>query len=297
MPVTKLDVGIHSGVPELIYHSDPCVEISASGSILKTLHDRSPLHAWYDHSRLNPSVERKEPTDFQIAGTILHSLILGTPEPHAVLDYADYRSNAAKDARKTAISAGLVPVLAHKMEALHPVATALRTALERDHALIWSAMTDADTQQEVTLVWREDGTMCRCRFDALPAAKHGFSVDLKFTSRAADPEGWSRRLRDEYLFQADLYPRAVRALRGDTPTFLFVVCEIDPPYGVSVHALGPQLADVAKRRLDRSLATWARCMRENRWPGYSSQIHYADAPSWLLMQEDVRDAQYEEIQS
>ena len=144
------------------------------------------------------------------------------------------------------------------------------------------------------MVWQEGDALCRCRFDALPPASYGFTADLKFTGRTAEPEGWSRALRDDYLFQADLYPRAVRALRGDRPIFLFLVCETEQPYGVSVHAVGPALADVAKRRVDRALTTWEQCLRDDHWPGYSSQIHYADAPAWFLMQEDVRDAQHEE---
>jgi len=291
----KLDVGIHQNVPELVYHADPAVEISASASILKTLLDRSPLHAFTDHPRLNPAVDRGSATDAQINGTILHSLILGTPEPHTVLDFQDYRTKEAKAARDVAFAAGFIPILAHKMESLYPVADALRATLQRDHPCIWEAMTDAATQREVTMIWREDGAMCRCRFDALPPASYGFTADLKFTGRSAEPEDWSRKLREDYLFQGALYPMAVKALRGDEPEFLFVVCETDAPYGVSVHAMGPELVDIAKRRVRDALAAWSRCLVAKEWPGYPNLIHYAEAPAWFAGQEESRQAQREYV--
>ena len=39
-----LDTGIHHGVPEARYHSDPCAEPSLSNSIAKLLVRQSPLH-------------------------------------------------------------------------------------------------------------------------------------------------------------------------------------------------------------------------------------------------------------
>lgn len=288
MNSTRLDVGIHPNVPEAIYHSDPAVEISASASILRTLYNASPEHAWNDHPRLNPAAQHGPSTDAQATGTILHAAILGTPAPYVALSFDSFRTDAAKKARDAVAETGLIPILQHKLDEILPVGDALRARLQREHPTIFAAITDPETMREATMIWRENGIICRCRFDTLPPARYKFTADLKFTGRSAEPEEWSKKLRTDYLFQSGLYPRAVKALRGDTPEFRFVVCETDPPYGVSVHALGPELIPIAERRVNVALAQWARCLQDNAWPGYPPLVHYAEAPGWLMTQDDDR---------
>lgn len=284
----RLDMGIHPDVPDLVYHADPAIETSASASILRELYDRSPLHAFTAHPRLNPAVDRGETTDAMATGTILHALILGGPSPHRVLNFDSYRTDAAKKARAQAVEDGLVPILAHKMDDLYPVADALRATLAHDHPEIWAALTDAETLREATLIWREDGTMCRCRFDALPPPRYGATYDLKFTGLSAEPDEWSRKLLNDYLFQASFYPRAVKALRGDEPEFRFICCETSPPYGVSIHAAAPDVQEIGARRVDRALAMWRECLRTGKWPGYTPLVHYATAPVWFEKKEEDR---------
>lgn len=281
----RLGVGIHEGVTEKAYHADPAIAPSASASILKTLYSRSPEHARWDHPRLNPLFEHDEPTDFQIDGTILHSLILGTEPQYEVLGYDAYRSNAAKAAKKEVLEAGLIPILKHKYERLPELADKFLVRIAEFPQL---REVLADAQKEVTLIWREAGVLCRSRVDLLPPAKANFMLDLKFTSRSAEPDGWGRTLVNEYLFQAALYPRAVEKLRGDKPEFCFLVCETDAPYGVSLHSLDPQLEDLANRRLDDALSSWDRCIHGGKWPGYSHEIHYQEAPPWELAKQEVR---------
>lgn len=281
-----LFVGIHEGVSEARYHADPCETPSASSSILKTLIDRSPEHARWDHPRLNPNYEPEGSTEFPAAGSILHSLILGTPAPFKVLDFDAFRSNKAKAARDETIKAGLLPILAHKFEPLTKVADALRRKIAA-----MPEISDAieASLKEVTLVWKERGSLCRCRFDLLPPQSFQFALDLKFTSRSAEPEGWGRTLVNNYTFQAALYPRAVHALRGDKPEFRFLVCETDPPYGVSLHAMDPQLEDLANRRLNKALALWRECTTTGEWPGYSTETHYQEPPPWELTRWEARE--------
>lgn len=282
----RLDVGIHPSVPEHVYHSDCAIEISASASILRALYTASPEHAWTDHPRLNPAFEPSASTDAQAAGSILHWHMTEAGErPYRPLAFDSYRTDKAKATRDETIARGLIPILEHKLDELLPVADALRRRIEREHPELHTALHDPDTLREATLIWRENGTMARCRHDVLPPRAFRFAADFKFTGRSAEPEGWSKTLRENYLFQADLYPRAVKALRGDAIEFRFVVCETEPPYGVSVHALGPELIDIAHRRVNVALAQWAACLKANEWPGYASLVHYAEAPPWL----DIHD--------
>ena len=279
----RLPEGIHLNVPEAAYHADPAPTPSASAGVLKTLATRSPLHAWHKHPRLNPEYSGGGRSDAMDAGTILHALICGTPLPYDVEAFPDYRTNAAKEWRDGVISSGRIPILAHKIEPIYDVARGVRANIERMPEIA-AAIESAD--KEATLIWRERGVLCRCRYDILPPASFGFTIDLKFTGLSAEPEQWGRTLIGSHLFQAALYPRAVQALRGDKPEFRFLVCETEPPYGVSIHAMDPELCDLAARKLNHALDRWRSCTEADDWPGYESRTHYQAAPAWALAQQE-----------
>ena len=94
----------------------------------------------------------------------------------------------------------------------------------------------------------------------------------------------------DYAFQADFYPRAVKALRGDAPLFVFVACETDPPHGVTLHALDPEAAELAREKVDMALDLWGECLRSGEWPSYPSLIHYHGArPGELVAWEERKD--------
>lgn len=282
-PGERLGVGIHANVPEATYHADPAETPSASSSILRTLIDQSPMHAHWDHPRLNSECEPSAPTDFQIAGRILHWHITQAGEcPYRALAFDSYRTKEAKALKQEALDAGLAPILEDKLDELLPVADALRSRIETDHPAIHAALHDPETLFEVTLICRIAGVLVRTRIDVLPPARYGFALDLKFTTRSAEPEGWGRTLVSSYLFQAALYPESVHILRGDKPEFRFLVCETDAPYGCSLHAMDPQMEDLAHRKVSRALALWDRCMTSGEWPGYPAETHYQEPPPWEL---------------
>jgi hypothetical protein len=284
----KLGIGIHKGVPEAVYHADCADGISASSSILRTLITESPLHAFHDHPKLNPNFQASPSTESQNKGTILHALLLGTPPAHRVLHHDSFRTDKAKADRDAALSAGFIPVLADKMADLETAADAIRERLQKTLPDAWAAMTDPETLHEATLIFRRNGVLCRIRYDTLPPAKYGVSYDLKFTGRSAEPDAWGKKLRDDYLFQPALYPYGVEELRGDAPEFRFLACEWEPPYGISMHALDPSLEELARHRLDEALFLWDLCLKRNDWPGYAPFVHYAEAPAWMVSQEESR---------
>jgi hypothetical protein len=285
----RLPEGIHANIPEAVYHADPTSGISASAGILKKLYMESPEKAAFVHPRLNPNFQPSPPSEAMVSGTILHAMVLGTPAPYRELGYDSYRTNDARAARDAAVASGLLPILTHKLGELSEVADNVKRRLATEHPLILQAIEDAETLREATMIWREEGTLCRCRFDVLPPARYGFTADLKFTGLSAEPLEWSRKLAREYLFQADLYPRAVKQLRGDKPEFKFVVAETEPPYAVSVHAMAPSLAEVAERRVASALEKWSRCLKYGSWPGYATMTHYAEASPWMVSEDDQRD--------
>ena len=216
----------------------------------------------------------------QNRGTILHALVLEMPEPFQVLDVPDYKTAAARELRAETVAAGLIPVKLADMEELEDVASAIRERL-RDIPEAWAAMQAAiaDGMSEATLIWREQGVLCRCRYDTLPPPRFRATYDLKFTGVSAEPEAFGKKVTGDYLLQAGLYPRAVQALRGDRPLFVFVACEWEPPFAISLHALDPEAQALAADKLDAALATWRGCLQSGVWPSYPPLVHYHGAPA------------------
>ena len=281
--------GIWANVPEAEYHADPCLTASASSGALRTLLWQSPDHAWAKHPRLNPCFASSESSEAKDAGTVLHAMILETPPPFRVLGFPDFRTVAAKEARDRARAEKLIPLLLHQAEALRDEAAGIRARLQRMPE-VWKPMRDAidSEMSETTLVWRERGVLCRCRYDTLPAARWRASYDLKFTGLSADPDGFGVKVTTKYGMQADFYPRAVQALRGDRPLFVFVAVEREAPHGITLHALGAEAAEIAREQVDAALDLWKRCQRAEAWPSYPAEIHYQDYPHWAKTAWDAR---------
>lgn len=284
----RLDVGIHADIPENVYHRDCAIEVSASSSILRTIQTESPRHAKYAHPRLNPKWEPEEPSADMIKGTILHSMLLDTPKPYRVFDHKSWQSNAAKADQAQCFADGMIPVLSHKLEELQDCADGARELLKSEMPKVWEALTDPETINEATLIFRRSGVMCRGRVDALVPDKYGALYDFKFTGRSAEPDAWGKMMRDKYLFQPVMYPEAIEELRGDYVELVYIVVEWDPPYGISLHSLAPDLFDIAKQNLDDALELWKACLKANRWRGYPTQIHYHESPGWMKSQREGR---------
>ena len=285
----RLPEGIHPNVPEGAYHADPAMDPSASSGILRKIYTASEDHARAAHPRLNPNYRETPSTEAMNRGTILHSLVMETDAPFEVLDVPDYTTKAARALRDETIAAGLIPVKTDQMIELEDTASAIRARL-RGMPEVWAAMKDAieSRMTEVTLIWRESGILCRCRYDTLPASRFKASYDLKFTGLTAEPETFGKKVTGDYAFQADFYPRAVRALRGDSPLFVFVACETEAPYGVTLHALDPFAADEARQKVDEALAAWGHALRSGIWPSYATQIHYHGPKPWEVEAAETR---------
>ena len=284
----RLGIGIWPDVPEAAYHADCAYDLSASASALRALITESPAHCAYDHPRLNRQWRPSGATDEQIKGTILHSLMLDTPPPFRVLDFKDYKKKDAQAAKIQCYKDGKLPVLASKMDALVLAAEAIRNVLIDTMPEVWAALTDPDTLNEATLIYQYRGALIRSRCDILPPDRYLATYDFKFTGRSAEPEAWQKKLVNDYLIQSVLYPRGVEILRGDKPEFRYLVCEWDPPYGVSMHALHPSLEAIGETRLADAIDIWNECVATGKWPSYPAFVHYAEPPGWLSFQEEER---------
>jgi len=263
---------------------------SLSSSIVHILTESTPKHAWTAHPRLNPWYEPLEDDKFDV-GTAAHALMLQGEEIVSVVEAKDWRTNEAKDKRDLARKEGKVPLLAHQWENVQAMARLARTQFDQHEA---DPPLFTDGKPERTLVWEEDGVLCRARLDWL-RDDHRAIDDLK-TCRSANPEAWTRRT----MFaigadtQASFYRRGVRAVTGADAEFRFVIVEKVPPYAFSVISPGPAVLALADEKVDRAISTWRRCLAEDSWPGYPTQVCHAELPAWVESQWLEREGLAEE---
>lgn len=267
--------GIHSiGATE--YHADPAGRPSLSASIAKILCTASPRHAWTAHPRLNPDYMPDADPKYDV-GTACHALILEGKNAVQVIDFPDWRTNAAKEQRDEARAAGLVPLLAKDWLIVEEMVAAVRTELAAHKA---DPPLFQDGKPEQTIVWEEDGVLCRGLLDWFRDDRTAID-DLKTTSRSANPDAYSRNLFGVGGdVQAAFYLRGVLALTGVMPAFRWVVVETSPPYALSVVSPGPDVLALGEAKVERAIAIWRECLARDEWPGYPQEVCYAGMPAW-----------------
>jgi len=272
-------------IPLADYLADPCPEPAFSTSVAHTLITKTPLHCWMQHSRLNPNPIREESNAMDL-GTIAHSILLeGHMNNVVIVDAADWRTNKAKEERETARLQGKTAILAHKATEVIAMVRAAQSAINN------SELADAfkDGKPEQTLIWQEGKTWCKARPDWLTADGR-VVIDLKTTGGSAEPETWTRNCltQNGYAMQAALGLRGIkRLLHPKDCTFVFCVVETEPPYATSFVSLAPVYLEYADRQLNKALQIWDDCLFTNTWAGYPPRVAYMEAPTYLLMQEEI----------
>lgn len=274
-----LPFGIHDGLPADDYHADPCETPSLSASIANILVNASPAHAWARHPKNPARVEEQCEEKFEI-GTVAHALLLQNDNSLIeIVDAADWRTAAAKEARENARAAGRIPLLPDQAARVTTMVAAAREQIA-EHSAQPPLFTDGKPEQ--TLIWQDDhDVVCRARLDWLG---DDFTVvdDLKTTGASANPSAWRKTMWNiGAAFQAQFYRRGVEKLTGIKPAFRFAVIETQPPYAMSVVSLDPQAEAVADSQIEWALQRWAGCLEFNDWPAYARDVAYVDCPAYI----------------
>lgn len=279
-------------IPAADYHADPCPEPSLSASCIKTLTTHSPAHARENHPRLNPLLVRDEDPKYD-QGRAAHSLFLEGDGNVEVFIYDDWRSKAAKEARAEARAHGKTPMLGKHWDDVQAMVLALQAKLE---ASTLRPPLFMDGTPERTLVWQEGDVWCRARLDWL-RDDYAAIDDYKTTSASANPDAWTARTMWGIGadVQAAFYLRGLAAVSSSvSPQFRFVVQETFPPYESSVVSLSPSALALADAKVDAAIRTWRHCLTTDKWPGYQTQIAYAEPTAWMEAEWLVREGREEE---
>lgn len=259
------------------YHKDPCETPSLSSSIARKIVDESPLHAWTAHPRFG-AVNPVATEDMQ-KGTILHKLLLGKGTHLHVMDVENFRTKAAREERDEAIAQGKLPIKTEDFEQYGKAAARIATNLDA----LGMSLTG---ESEVPIQWEEkdqhgNPVICRAMLDHV-FLDRGLIFDLKKVE-SANPRAIERRLvQMGYDIQHEAYSRAVRKLTEHNDVqFVFLFCEIAPPFAVVPIMLDGAFREIGKLRWRQAINTWSHCLRTKHWPSYSEDVVYISPPAYV----------------
>ena len=285
-----------SALPMAQYLADPCAEPSLSSGAAHRLITRSPAHVYAQHPRMG--AQEQEDTAASDIGSIVHDLLLGGEGKICVIDPADYRSkptkdnpegsipvgwtnNAIREARDTARTNGLVPILASQMAGARAMAAAARAFIATSEL---AGVLD-EGEGESTMIWQEGETWFRARPDWMNWQKK-VMLHFKTTDTSANPEPFIRGVMANYGYDMALafYRRGFEALHGQDDQWQHVILaqEQRDPYACSLIGLSPVMMALADDKVERAVAIWRKCMNSRKWPAYSGSIHYAEPTAWQL---------------
>lgn len=280
------------GMPDDEYHADQEHDVpTLSQSTAHVLLSKSPRHAWWTHPRLGK--HRSTETDAMATGTLMHRLLLGAGPDLEILDFKDFRTNAAKEARDNAKSAGRLPILKSKYDPLIERVDQIRDRLLTEHRLDFT-----DGHPEVSIYWDEEtssgvSVRCRGRLDFVVSSSPRV-LDLKFVASAA-PGVLSKKIHDfGHDIQAAAYTRGAETVwerLAGRMEFVFVFIEAEPPHGITLAKLDPDFFAMGGKKWQRAVDVWERCLRENDWPDYCSASlgvpSIIEPPGWALKELDA----------
>jgi hypothetical protein len=266
--------GIVFDLPEDQYHSHPALSSTQARQLLE-----SPAKYHYAKSHPQP---HKDAFDL---GTAVHTKVLGVGQEAVVLDFPDFRTNAAKAARDEARAAGQLVITAAQMTQVDGMAEAVlahqkaRTLFEQDgnsEASVFA--TDPDT-----------GVNMRARFDFLPSfmQDNPRCVDLKTTAKSAHPDEFAKTVANlGYFIQQEWYLHTYGIATGDFDTGMeFVVVETEAPHLVGVYPLSMEFAEIGRKKTRQALEKYALCAAQDIWPGYDTEADPLQPPTWLMFTE------------
>ena len=271
--IANLEPGLHN-LSSDVYHADPCVKPSLSSSIANVLLQQSPLHAWMQHPRLNPNFQREVDSRFDL-GSAAHTMLLERDESKVVIVEADdWRTKAAREARDNAQANGQYAILARQYADVQKMVQAAHSYIQTTEL---RDILDTGVAEQ-SLIWQEGDVWCRARPDMLSADRR-VCLDYKTTDSAA-PDVFIRQIpRMAYDVQAYFY---LRSPVLENATWVYLAQEITAPYSCSLISLSNAYLEVARAKVMRAIRLWGECLATNRWPAYSTQIHYAEPSAWQL---------------
>jgi hypothetical protein len=246
------------------YRSDPTGSFSLNSTTAKVLIEKSPLHA--------KRLLEQDPEDEKVfdIGLAAHVMLLERGRTLAIIEASDYRTKAAQEARKAALSGGQLPILQHQH-------ARVQTMLEATDSYIASIKPRPfmDGYAEIAIFAKQDGMWLRALVDWL----HQDCLwvdDYKTTDESAAPDAIERRMYSHgWDIQAAMHERILDQIDPDNAgrrKHRFVVQETKEPYVTTVGILSEEAMTMGRKRLNYAINVWQRCLSTDTWPSYPSPV-------------------------
>lgn len=258
-------------MPDAIYHADPCLAPSLSGSCAGTLVNKTPLHARLEHPKFGgESLHRSKAMD---EGDIYHALVVQGSDSERVFrmppEFKDFKTKAARELRDKAIDEGKTPVIDGKYEAFVRRAAIVRNACH-DKGILF-----AMGHSEQVIIWEETAKtsgriiQCRAKLDHW----HSPTITEFKTCESAKPETCERQIISYgYDISMVAYRRAVLAVHPELEPeldFRWVFAETSSPYCVTELRPGSMHLELGTLKWRYAVDLWDQAINEDRWPDYA----------------------------
>lgn len=273
----RTDITHKNYIADNIGHDAP----SLNSSAIKTLITNSPKHAWEGNPKLNPYYVNVEKSDYDI-GSAAHTLLLEDERGIVEVNADSWRTNAAKAARDGAREEGKVPLLPHQAEEVRAMVASARAQLKQ-HEI--GDPFDKPGISEGTIIWTENGVLCRCRPDRIvePTSNMIDVYDYKTTSASVSPDSIVRYAeQQQWMIQNEFYSRGILAAYDSVERvrYRFIAQETKPPYALAVIDFSPLALGMAERKVNFAMGLWHNCLATDSWPGYDRRVITIEPPQW-----------------
>lgn len=276
MKITK--PGIYPGIRDADYRADPCPIPSLTQSLCKIALDRSMRSVRAACPPLNPDFEAEDDTKFDLGNTA-HTMLLGRGKDIVALDFADWKTKAAKEAREAAAAEGKIGVLMGQHARAAAMAGEARAQLDRH------ADRDAFTsgKPEVMIAWEEDGIWCRALIDWLHDDLRTVD-DYKSTAMSVAPHviGF-RALNGGWDLQAAFISRGLDIIDpagAGRRKFRFIAQETDPPHDIAVMHMTKPWMTMGAKKVGAAMQLWRAATKTSRWAGYGNRPMTPEYPAY-----------------
>jgi hypothetical protein len=271
-----------SVIDEEAYHADPCPAPSLSSHIAMQIIQKSLAHAWRAHPH-SPDYSPLVLGSGADRGSAAHALLLGGRDI-APIAADDFRTQAARQARDAARSAGQIPILEKEVSALEAMMAPARQRFMELH--------EGPYRCEQTAIWRHAAGWRRARLDTLSHCRT-LIVDYKTTEAAVDAHACERRIADNGLhIQAAAYVDAVESLHPELVgrvRFLFQWQEQKAPFALSPPIeMTEAFLSLGREQWRAAGRLWDDALQRCTFPAYPNRPHLACPPPWELTRWEER---------
>lgn len=262
MTADETFAGVVLGLDEATYHAHPAL----SSTQVKWLLDCPARYKW---NLAHPPA----PKPAWDLGSAVHSKVLGTGWEVEEVEFDNWTTKAAREARDAAYAEGRIPLLSKDLAVANAMAESVlahpeaKRRLEHGNSEVSVFATDPETDIEM-----------RCRFDRLEES-HLWAVDLKTMAGAATVAGFSKAVADfRYDVSRGHYLDTMQLATGERPEMLFIAIEKEPPYFVAVFRLSNDEIEMGETEARAARAKLRACLDADIWPARGADVQITQAP-------------------